>query len=1177
MNHVRAMIGVPVITQPAVQARQLKRRDVRFPIQGNFFQEVIQSRQDLDTPSWCDGMDTIFQTQLEQIQEQIDILARATYQGATFNVNELVRVVVRLNLGFKFKEPNSNGDDDEGNEYFSVQLDVESIGFPVRYTLRKYPNVPRTSEPLVRLFFNQYAYGGCGPDGFVMGDDSKGNYKYVITDVQIISYKGRRPAAGCAKDASHANTKIVAGHILKNVVSPKNLCVIASIRHGLGLTNPHAGVERLNCRNNHFAIFGTEYKTSELLPLNDWVLERLGDHYNTDIAIVGEIDKLSSKSRDSVLTLYYEAGHVWLVIAHDSGYCRICNKQYTSAKWLAIHRRGCHRCPRCKRIHSSELNCDWCDVCQINHPVSQACNESRSEFYRNRICSTVLHNEDEKPKMVVMKFNRSNLDVSPKENVLHFDIETAQYPNMPNQVAINVEWSVKCEGPQPLDSVVFFEDDPVLYVVGYDGKCNALYSLGMTVTPPQRAFGGESKAWRLYSSYGRDSMSEFVSFLKTSSTPYVLNAYNGSRFDHIFLLQEWQAQGLIVKDIAFQGSCPILGTLVGEAVKHRIWDVCRHLCGSLSTNAKAAGLVVSKDSFTDFHLLTSDDAIQQHRTKLQEYCRKDVQVLTLLYETTAAEVYKKFGVHITDYVTTSHMTYSLAFMGSPSSLAEIRMQKLRNLRQTPRIAKLRKSYQQYIDSHSETRSKWDPIAEIWVYRAVHLEQVFRSALYGGRCYPTQPYWESSQLEAVRQGALGYEDVDDYVLDLDANSLYPTAMSMDMPSGDLHRWTPPAPLPTNLGIYYIRYITNKKLYNAPIPSRDKNGGLSWTLEDGEGWYTSVDIDNAKRFGYEVVYVQGYYWESSVRCFEQYINYLYTAKDHMKQLKYIPGSEYSPALYNQLKLLLNGLWGKTSQRPVARDVKQVKTVDDLTTFFDEHTNLQFMHMSDNPSDVDYWIQGDAVDRAGTVSKPVQIADFVLAYSRRIMLDVMDVVDPGLTKCSFLYTDTDSLFVKVTSDNKTRLESMLGPRMGQLSNDLCDPKSGGKNGKVLRMVAPAPKAYSAEYILDNDKVDISIHAKGIHTSFFNTHSREIADSLTKLINTRYNGEESKRSTFSWGSDGSLEEEKDGLYVSRAPYMKKSGAMGGFTISHSHISRQLGKTEFSKRNFSTAEEMSTPIGYEY
>lgn len=1173
MDALVPMIGAPEVNIVANEGqRRIRRLLLRFRIPAGFAENVILARDDLSAPAWSQGMDQIFERQLEEIENVMrtsfrDIREEEEKKGE-WSRGSYIRFVIRINLYYHFKEPNSDGVDKEQNDYFSIKCDARRTPQGLVFMLRRQPPVV-VMRPLYHIFFTEYGYAG-EETSFAFSDDSKGNYKYVISDVEMICYKQRIAAAGCAKDAAHATTKIVEGRIIQSVRSPKNMCVIASIRQGLGLSNENLVAEKLQCRSDHRKIFGREFKTSQLLPLDASVLERLGDYYDTDIALVGESSHMSSKARDSVVTLHHEKHHVWLVLADDAGYCRICKKQYTSVKWLAYHRRHCHRCPLCKRAHSKEVICDWCIVCRINHPTSQACDESRSEFYRQR-----GNGMEEEARLVVMKFKSDLLEPKPKQELLHFDIETAQYPDMLQQVCINVEWAVLAQVDEPVGSIIFFHDSPHLYVLQEDLLCTPLYDM----TVPSRPFV-LGTSWRMRSSYGRDSMKEFVHFLSTSPKSYTLNAFNGSRFDHIFLLREWQNQHLVVKNVAFQGSSPIMGNLiVNSKVQHRLWDVCRHLCGSLSSNAKSAGLPVSKESFTDFHLLVSDEAVLKYRSKLQEYCRKDVQVLTLLYEITAKEVYAKFGVHIVDFITTSHMTYTLAFLGSPSSLAEQRMEKLENLKQTPRIKKKKAAYIKYIEDHKDSSGQWDPIQEIYVYRRVALENIFRSALYGGRCYPTQPKWESSQLEAVRHGALTYEEVDDYVLDLDANSLYPTAMSMPMPCGDLCRWSPPQPIPPNLGIYRIKYIPNKKLYNAPLPSREKGGGLLWSLEDGEGWYTSVDIDNATRFGYKVEYLEGYYWASSSRCFQAYIDYLYKAKDHMKQLKYIPNGGYSPALYNQLKLLLNGLWGKTSQRPVARDIQQIKSEDDLIEFFNEHTNLQFVHCGENIEDIDYWVQGDSTERSGKISKPVQIANFVLAWSRSIMLDVMNTVDPGLTDCSFLYTDTDSLFVKVNDDNKYRLESLLGSGMGQLSNDLCDPKSGGKDGKVLRMVCPSPKAYCAEYILDNGLVKSTIHAKGIHTSFFQSHGDEIAQALDEIVDDHFESHGTKRrAVFSWGSDGKVENENkdEKMYVAEAPYMKKAGALDGFRISHSHISRKMGKTIFCKREFYGSDTMSVPRGYQ-
>ena len=64
----------------------------------------------------------------------------------------------------------------------------------------------------------------------------------------------------------------------------------------------------------------------------------------------------------------------------------------------------------------------------------------------------------------------------------------------------------------------------------------------------------------------------------------------------------------------------------------------------------------------------------------------------------------------------------------------------------------------------------------------------------------------------------------------------------------------------LGIFRIKYITNKYLIDAILPRREE-GRLKWDLKDGEGIYNSVDIDNALTHGYQIEVLEGYYWEKT----------------------------------------------------------------------------------------------------------------------------------------------------------------------------------------------------------------------------------------------------------------------------------------------------------------------------
>ena len=64
----------------------------------------------------------------------------------------------------------------------------------------------------------------------------------------------------------------------------------------------------------------------------------------------------------------------------------------------------------------------------------------------------------------------------------------------------------------------------------------------------------------------------------------------------------------------------------------------------------------------------------------------------------------------------------------------------------------------------------------------------------------------------------------------------------------------------LGIYYIKYKTNKNLQHSIGGRRNNDKSLKWDLKDSEGYYTSIDIEDMRANGYQVEIVNGYYWES-----------------------------------------------------------------------------------------------------------------------------------------------------------------------------------------------------------------------------------------------------------------------------------------------------------------------------
>ena len=185
---------------------------------------------------------------------------------------------------------------------------------------------------------------------------------------------------------------------------------------------------------------------------------------------------------------------------------------------------------------------------------------------------------------------------------------------------------------------------------------------------------------------------------------------------------------------------------------------------------------------------------------------------------------------------------------------------------------------------------------IWIHRLYTLhknpiylqnpeqEKFFRQSIYGGRTYKYKNSFKSKQRDEYLNGSLTFEDIDDYLIDADVNSLYPSAMMNTFPVGM------PVQVDSNshtlayfnkmiqqekkcpkVGIYRIKYITNKYLIDAILPRREE-GRLIWSLKDGEGIYNSVDIDNALQHGYQIELLEGYYWNQTDMVFDNYIQYL-----------------------------------------------------------------------------------------------------------------------------------------------------------------------------------------------------------------------------------------------------------------------------------------------------------------
>jgi hypothetical protein len=275
------------------------------------------------------------------------------------------------------------------------------------------------------------------------------------------------------------------------------------------------------------------------------------------------------------------------------------------------------------------------------------------------------------------------------------------------------------------------------------------------------------------------------------------------------------------------------GRILKADIKEKsLIDLGNHLTGTLRANLQSAGCAIQKGDIDHNTTDAWGKMPEQLRSDVKMYLEKDVLGLCELYNKINDDMFQSESVNICDFLTTSHCAYTL----------------------------------------------W---AESYLDQPVYIptpkqDDFIRQSVYGGRCYKNKNRFTSAQYDAVKNGTLtDVEQIDDYMVYLDVVSLYPTSMLNEYPVG--------TPLDTTeyvdgkLGIYKINYKPNKKLLTPVLPRRENNA-LKWDLLDGTGVYTSVDIENAKRNGYEIEVEYGMYWEEKATVFKDYIDRFYQKKQN-----------------------------------------------------------------------------------------------------------------------------------------------------------------------------------------------------------------------------------------------------------------------------------------------------------
>ncbi len=373
--------------------------------------------------------------------------------------------------------------------------------------------------------------------------------------------------------------------------------------------------------------------------------------------------------------------------------------------------------------------------------------------------------------------------------------------------------------------------------------------------------------------YGKNSLTDFVKFMEIQKGKTFI-AHNGSRFDCYFVINEMLKQNINIENLIMNNGA-VMTYKFGEG--NRMLDSCCFIMSKLADAGKSFKIPEQyyKSEF-DHTKITGWDKVEEYREEVIDYLDLDIYCLKYVWESFSDTIFNKYKIHTIDFITVSSMTYYL----------------------------------------------WKLIneAEIYLPSSDELEFINRSK-YGANVYPVKKHFKSKEYDLITEGKIKYKDMTDYLMIMDVVSLYPTSMLKDYPVGK-SEWV--GERDTNkLGIYDVSFTPPTDILYPQLP-RKKNGGIVHSLEKGRGVYNSIDLDRAIDAGYIINKIhKGLEWDRAEKVFEPYIRDTFELKCKAKV-------EEDDVMYAISKLLLNGLYGKTLQRPIYKKAEIVNNHNTQSTF-------------------------------------------------------------------------------------------------------------------------------------------------------------------------------------------------------------------------------------------------------
>lgn len=315
---------------------------------------------------------------------------------------------------------------------------------------------------------------------------------------------------------------------------------------------------------------------------------------------------------------------------------------------------------------------------------------------------------------------------------------------------------------------------------------------------------------------------------------------------------------------------------------------------------------------------------------------------------------------------------------------------------------------------------------------------------------------------------------------DVVSLYPSAMRLLK-----HSYGRPK-LVNNIdyekhGIYDVTLIhkENKepKHYLEFVPRRI-DGKLKWNwFKEHRGKYHTYDLIIAKEEGYNIICHKGIEYPNKDYIFNNFIDKLYSVKEEHSNCTC---KEQPCPIRMVAKIALNGGgYGKFVQKPITKEVYIVKR-DIVAGECENLIENEYGEICIGKRIVNkpkfYNLDGDMFDKM-VIEKdddPIystQCGVSILSGSRYRLFKLCKQF-PGI---KIIYSDTDSIFVKMNSINWKEFKLKCGDKLGELDSAIDKTD----NAIIHKMLIGGPKMYAYEFKNHKKENDIKMYCKGVPKS--------------------------------------------------------------------------------------------------